>query len=128
VLLRIVFLVVLVAFGGALGVVGALGWRERLAPSGRLGVRTPAALRSPEAFRLANRVAGVPVLAAGMVALLGGVAAFATDSAVIAAIGLVGAVLIARAGGIAGDRAAVILPAKEAVPAGCAGCACGGCG
>ena len=127
-MLRIVYLVVLVALGGTLSVVGVLGWREKLSLSGRLGVRTPAASRSPEAFRLANRVAGVPVLAAGVVALLGGIAAFATGNAVIAAIGLVGAVVIARAGGIAGDRAAVILPARTAVPAGCACGGCGGCG
>jgi hypothetical protein len=132
VVLRIVFLVVLVALGAALVLVGVLGWRERLARSGRLGVRTPAALRSDEAFRLANRVAGLPVLVAGVVAILGGVAAFGlpapVPSTVVALIALVGAVLVARAGGMAGDRAAVILPARAATPAGCAGCACGGCG
>jgi uncharacterized membrane protein len=132
VVLRMTFLVVLVALGVALGVIGVLGWRERLARSGRFGVRTPAALRSDAAFRLANRVAGPPVLVAGIVATLGGVAAFGlptpVPSTVVALIALVGAVLIARAGGIAGDRAAVILPATTAAPAGCAGCACGGCG
>ncbi len=127
--MRIAFLVVLVVLGVALTVVGVLGWREKLTPRGRLGVRTPAALRSAEAFRLANRVAGLPVLMAGVVAVLGGVAAYATDSLVIAVIGLVGSVVIARAGGVAGDRVAVLLPAKVAVPpTGCDGCACGGYG
>jgi len=128
VVLRIVCLVVLVGLGAPLGVVGLLGWRERLSVRGRLGVRTPAALRSDEAFRLANRVAGLPVLVAGLVAVLAGVVAFGTGSVVVAVIGLVGALVLARAGGVAGDRAAVTLPAKTAVPPGCAGCACGGCG
>ena len=126
--LRIVCLVVLVGLGAPLGVVGLLGWRERLSVRGRLGVRTPAALRSDEAFRLANRVAGLPVLVAGLVAVLAGVVAFGTGGVVVAVIGLVGALVLARAGGVAGDRAAVTLPAKTAVPPGCAGCACGGCG
>ena len=127
--LRIVCLVVLVGLGVPLFVVGLLGWRERLSVRGGLGIRTPAALRSAEAFRLANRVAGLPVLVAGVVAVLAGVVAFGTGSVVVAVIGLVGAVALAWAGGLAGDRAAVTLPARTAVPLpGCAGCACGGCG
>ncbi|HEX4705168.1 MAG TPA: SdpI family protein [Pseudonocardiaceae bacterium] len=129
--LRIVLLVVLGALGVPLGVVGVLGWRQRLPRDGRLGVRTAAALRSDEAFRLANRVAGPPVLVSGVVAVLGGVAAFGlptTAASVVAAvIGLVGAVLIARAGGVIGDRAAGALPVERVVPPQCAGCACGGC-
>jgi SdpI/YfhL protein family len=129
VVLRIVFLIVLVVLGSALTVVGVLGWRERLSMDGRLGVRTPAALRSPEAFRLANRVAGLPVLVAGAISVLGGLAAFATGDIVIAVIALVGPLLLARAGGVAGDRAAVTLPARTASrPTACAGCACGNCG
>jgi len=80
--LRIVLLLVLFALGVPLGVVGALGWRQRLARGGRLGVRTPAALRSDDAFRLANRVAGLPVLVAGVVAVLGGIAAFGLPNTV----------------------------------------------
>jgi uncharacterized membrane protein len=127
--LRIVLLLVLLALGVPLAVVGALGWRQRLARGGRLGVRTPSAMRSDEAFRLANRVAGLPVLVAGVVAVLGGVAAFGLPdtvaSVVAAGIGLVGAVAIAGAGGVAGDRAAGALP--KPVPPQCVGCACGGC-
>jgi hypothetical protein len=74
-------------------------------------------------------VAGLPVLVAGVVAVLGGVAAFGLPntvaSVVAAGIGLVGAVVIARAGGAVGDRAASALP--KPVPPQCAGCACGGC-
>jgi hypothetical protein len=127
--LRIVLLLVLLALGVPLGVVGSLGWRQRLVRAGRLGVRTPAAMRSDDAFRLANRVAGLPVLVAGVVAVLGGIAAFglpSTVASVVAAgIGLVGAVAIARAGGVVGDRAAGALPTP--VPPQCVGCACGGC-
>jgi len=127
--LRIILLLVLIAFGMPFVVVGALGWRERLARGGRLGVRTPAAMRNDEAFRLANRVAGLPVLVAGVVAALGGVAAFVLPdtvaSVVAAGTGLVGAVAIARAGGVVGDRAAGALP--KPVPPQCVGCACGGC-
>jgi len=127
--LRIVLLFVLLALGVPLGVVGVLGWRQRLARGGRFGVRTPDAMRSDDAFRLANRVAGPPVLVAGVVAVLGGIAAFwlpNTAAGVVAAgIGLVGAVAIARAGGVVGDRAAGALP--KPVPPRCVGCACGGC-
>jgi hypothetical protein len=127
--LRIVLLVVLAAYGVPLVVVGVLGWRERLARTGRLGVRTPAALRDDDSFRLANRVAGLPGAVAGAVAVLGGIAAFGlhpvVGSVLAAVIGLVGATVIARAGGVLGTRAAAALPAPEPVPAGCAGCLCG---
>jgi hypothetical protein len=131
--LRIVLLVVLAAYGVPLAAVGVLGWRERLSRAGRLGVRTPAALRDDGSFRLANRVAGLPGMVAGAVAVLGGIAAFGlvpvAGSVVAAVIGLVGATVIARAGGVLGTRAAAALPAPEPVadpvPAGCAGCLCG---
>jgi len=130
VLLRIVLLVLLVAFGVPLGVVGVLGWRQRLPRAGRLGVRTPAALRDDESFRLANRVAGLPGVVAGVVAALGGIAAFGLSAPVgtvlVAVIAFVGAVVIARAGGVLGTKAAAALPAPvPAAPAGCAGCLCG---
>lgn len=130
-MLRIVLLVLLVAYGVPLGVVGLLGWRQRLPFAGRFGVRTPAAARDEETFRLANRVAGLPSTVAGAVAVLGGIVAFglttAVGSVVTAAIGLVGAVLIARAGGVLGTRAAAAVPAPVPTPAAspCAGCLCG---
>jgi hypothetical protein len=130
--LRIVLLVLLLAYGLPLGAVGVLGWRRRLAFGGRLGVRTPAATRDATTFRLANRVAGLPMAVAGAVAVLGGIAAFALTavaaSVVAAVIGLVGAVLIARAGGVLGTRAAAAVPAPEPAASPCAGCACGGGG
>jgi hypothetical protein len=134
--LRIVLLVLLGALGVLLGVVGTLGWREKLSKAGRLGVRTPDAVTTEATFRLANRVAGPPVVVAGVAAVLGAVAAFGlpttTGTVVAAVIGLVGALLIARAGGVLGTRAAAGLlasqPAEATVPPQCAGCVCGsGC-
>jgi uncharacterized membrane protein len=126
---RVVPLILLVAFGGLLGAVGLLGWRGKLARTGRLGVRTPAALRDDAAFALANRVAGPVVLVAGLAAVLGGIAAFLLGGplgmVLAAVIGLAGALLFARAGALLGTRAAAALPAP--VPDSCATCACGGC-
>jgi uncharacterized membrane protein len=134
VILRIVLLAVLVCYGVPLAFVGVLGWRQRLSLSGRLGVRTPAALRDYETFQLANRVAGPPGMVAGAVAVLGGLAAFAlttvAGTVMAAAIGLVGSVVIGRSAGVLGDRAAAAVPEREPMGCGSGGCACGagGCG
>ena len=132
---RLVPLVVLLALGIALAVVGWRGYRGELAFRGRLGVRTAAAARSPETFRLANRVAGLPSLVAGAVAVVCGVAAFVMPNmlgtVLCAAIGLIGGVLIARARGVAGSHAAAAMSvamsaAERTNPSpGCAGCDCG---
>lgn len=125
--LRIVLLVLLVAYGVALGGVGVLGWRQKLTLRGRLGVRTPAALRDATTFTVANRVAGPPEAVAGLVAVVGGVAAFAVPTVlatiVAAVIGVVGSGLIARAGSVLGTRAAAGVPMP--VRSACGGCACG---
>ena len=131
-ILRIVLLAVLVCYGVPLAYVGLLGWRQRLSLSGRLGVRTPAAVRDYQTFQLANRVAGLPEMVAGAVAVLGGLATFAlhtvAGTVVAAVIGLVGSVLIARAAGVLGDRAAAAVPAREPAGCGSGGCACGSAG
>jgi hypothetical protein len=129
---RLVLLIVLLAIAATLGSVGYLGWRGRLAKDGRLGVRTASAVTDEESFALANRVAGLPTLVAGLIAAFAGAAAFglpsATGSVVVTVIGLVGAIAVATAGGALGDRAAkVMLASKPTVPAQCVGCACGGC-
>ena len=100
--------------------------------SGRLGVRTEATLTDWESFELANRVAGLPTLVAGVIAAFSGAAAFGlattTGTLVAAGIGLVAAVALTAAGGVLGDRAAkVMLASKPTSPASCVGCACGGC-
>ena len=126
--LRVALLVVLVGFGLSVGMVGFLGWQGRLRREGRIGVRTGDALRSDEAFTLANRVAGPPALVAGLVSTLAGVAALFVPTTlatvVVAVIGLLGALLIVRAGGGLAQRAAATVPPPPA-PAGCGGCACG---
>jgi hypothetical protein len=111
--------------------VGVLGFRERLPRNRFGGVRTPATLRDDETFRVANKVAGLPVAVGGAVGVMSGAVAFAMSGAllvVIVAVGLVGMVAITAAGGVLGHRAAEAMPepAPE-VPDGCKGCACGGC-
>ncbi len=122
--------VVLGLIGVAFGAVGFLGVRGALRRNRFFGVRTKAALRDDEAFALANRVAGVPNLAAGAIALVAAVAAAVNPGPVllVALIGFVGSVAVASAGGVLGHRAAEAMPEPE--PAGgCGGCACAGaCG
>ena len=130
--LRIVALIVLLAIAVVLGGTGYLGWRGRLTPSGKLGVRTASALTDWESFELTNRVAGLPTLVAGAIAAFSGLAAFGLPTLlgtlVAAVIGLVAAIALAAAGGVMGDRAAkMMLASKPNGPASCVGCACGGC-
>ena len=120
---------VLVGFGGF------LGFRERLTREGGTGVRTQAALRSEEAFKLANRVAGLPTMAGGAISVLAGLAGLAmpTTGGLIAAAfaGVLAMLVLVMGGGVLGNRAALTVPAPApAAPAGCSGCACGasGCG
>jgi hypothetical protein len=128
-----VFLVALIplVLGVVVGWGGLLGWREKL-PRGRgAGVRTVATLRSDEAFRIGNKVAGLPTIVAGVAGVLGGIAGLVmpgTAGTVIATVvGLVAIAALVIAGGLLGHRAALTVPAPAAAPAGCAGCACGGC-
>jgi uncharacterized membrane protein len=152
---RATALVVLAVAGLGLAVIGYLGWRVRLPRNRFAGVRTPTAMRSDDTFRVANQVAGVPVMVAGLVGVFGGVAAFFLPSAAATVTTLVIVVLgmggLAVAGGVLGNRAAGVLLAASAgkstsaVPSaasagkstsagapesqgGCAGCCCGGCG
>jgi hypothetical protein len=109
---------------------GLLGWREKLSNRGA-GVRTEATLRSDEAFRIGNKVAGLPTMVAGGIGIFAGIGGLVmpTTAGVIIAtlIGLVGMFALVAAGGVLGHRAALAVPAPAAVPAGCAGCSCGGC-
>jgi hypothetical protein len=118
--------------GVVVGWSGLLGWRERL-PRGRgAGVRTAATLRSDEAFRIANKVAGLPTIFAGLVGVLAGVAGLfmpgVAGPIVACVLGLTGMFALVAGGGLLGHRAAAAVPVAEPVPAGgCSGCACGGC-
>ncbi|EHR53874.1 hypothetical protein SacmaDRAFT_5760 [Saccharomonospora marina XMU15] len=110
---------------------GLLGWRERLSLQRGAGVRTRATLRSDEAFRVANKVAAVPTMAAGAVGVLAAAAGLAMPSAlgtvIAAVVGLLGMFVLVAGGGLLGHRAAEAVPAPSA-PAGCGGCGCGGGG
>ncbi|WP_133904042.1 SdpI family protein [Actinophytocola oryzae] len=129
--MSVIALVVLVV-GLFVAAVGVLGFLERLPRNRFGGVRTPATLRDDETFRVGNKVAGLPIAVGGVVGILGGVAGLAMTgvaAVVVVVIALVGTVGIAAAGGVLGHRAAEAVPepAPE-LPAGCAGCQCGGCG
>lgn len=118
---------VLVAGVGVAGLTGRLP-RNRFA-----GVRTAASMRDDEAFRVANRVAGLPMAVAGLIAVVAGVAAFALSgtaaTVTVVLIGLAGLAVITLGAGMLGHRAALAVPEpKRPLPAGCKGCACGGCG
>jgi uncharacterized membrane protein len=105
--------------------VGLLGLLERLPRNRFFGVRTTATLRDDGTFRLANKIAGLPTLVAGLVAGLTGLAAY-SGGVLIAVLGLLGMLAITIGGGVLGHRAALALrdPKPEA---GCEGCACGKC-
>ena len=113
---------------------GYLGWREKLPRDRGAGVRTPATLASDDAFRIANKVAGLPTMAGGVVGVIGGAAALAmptTSGMVIAAaLGLAGLIAMLAGGGLLGHSAAGAVPVPPQPAAGCGGCACGagGCG
>jgi hypothetical protein len=127
---RAVHLVSLVPLvvGLGIGVVGVLGWRERLPRNRFGGVRTPATLRSERAFRVANKVAGPPLAVAGAIGVLSGLAGLTTGLLVIMIVGLAGLAGITIAGGVLGHRAAEAVPEeKPELPEGCRGCQCGGC-
>lgn len=116
--------------GLSLLVVGLLGFTERLPRNRYAGVRTASTLRDDDAFRVGNKVAGLPIAVAGVVGVLGAVVGWLMPSPVLAcALALVGLLAITVAGGLLGARAAAAVPepAPE-VPAGCKGCQCGGCG
>ncbi|MFI9449147.1 SdpI family protein [Amycolatopsis sp. NPDC052450] len=122
-----------IVLGVLVGWGGFLGLREKLPRDRGAGVRTAATMRSEEAFRLGNKVAGLPTLAGGVIAVLAGVAGLimpTTSGLVLASIvGVVGLIALVAAGGVLGNRAAATVPEPEPErPAGCSGCACGTCG
>jgi uncharacterized membrane protein len=128
---RVVVAVLLVAVGGALATVGWRGWRERLPRNRFAGVRTAATLRSDEAFRVANKVAGLPTLLAGAVMAAGGllagtlVGAPTLVTAVVVVV--VGSCALAVAGGRLGHRAALAVPDQPAAGSGGCGGVCAAC-
>ena len=117
----------------ASAVMAKKGFAGALTRQGKLGVHTPAAMASDEAFALANRVAA-PV--AGGAAVVAGVLAVAVlalplstaTALVMAVVGLAGTMALLVVAGVLGDRSARQVPIPAAKPvagSGCTGCACG---
>ncbi len=129
----VVVVLILSAVQFALAVVllgiGAAGLRGTLAPNRWAGVRTPAAMASDAAFRLANRAAGPGMLSAGTLLAASGAATIGFDGVLrVLAVGMsaLGALGLVLAGGALGATAAGRTPAPS--PAGATRCAtCPGC-
>lgn len=130
-MLALVVVVLLVVVGVALVVLGLLGLTERLPRNRVVGVRTPDAMSCQEAFALANKVAGLPTAAAGVLFVLAGVAVAGLDGAdalVVALVGTLGAAGLVVAAGVQGSRVATALARSEAPVGPDARCAdCTGC-
>ena len=127
---RLIVGTLLVLAGLAAVVVAVLGSRSVLRRNRWVGVRTAATLASETQFVAGNRAAAVPVGAAGVVAVVGGVfllvgAGGPADWVVltISALGVVGLTVV---GGLVGDRAAALTPAPTPFAASCGG-TCAGC-
>ncbi|MDT7724701.1 MAG: hypothetical protein QOI21_1277 [Actinomycetota bacterium] len=123
-----------IVLGVLVGWGGFLGWREKLPRDRGAGVRTAATMRSDEAFRVGNKIAGLPTLAGGVIGVIGGVAGLlmpGTGGLIVATVvGLIGLFALLVGGAVLGNKAASAVPEPSNIPAGCTGCACGagGCG
>jgi hypothetical protein len=128
---QIIMSAVLVLAGAAVLVTGWRGLRGTLPRNRFAGVRTPATMRSDQAFALGNRVAAPATLAGAAVSILVGatlpaLGAFSTIALVLV-IGVIGSVALILVGGVQGHRAALAM--REPEPAGgCEGCPGGCCG
>lgn len=131
--LRLVLAVLLLLAGAVLVVLAVLGASGKLPRNRFAGVRTPASLRTADAFALANRVAAGPLGAAGLVGLVGGTALALGGRGgatpwVLAGIALVGTLVMAALGGALGARAAEVTIAEQTTaPAPSCGGVCSGC-
>lgn len=114
------------------------GFTGSLRRTGRLGVHTPPAMASDEAFALANRVAapvaaGAAVVAGVLAVLVIALQLPTATTLVVWIVGLAGSMALLVVAGVLGDRAARQVPIPARAPAsgggaGCSGCACGGGG
>ena len=121
---------VLLALAVPAGMTGVSGWAGRLDRKGRLGLHTPAAQSSEDAFRLANRVAAPLLLGAAVVGIVCASLSVAlplgaAGAIVIAALGLIGVLGQLGAASHLGERAARTVPQPARKPE---GSCCGGCG
>lgn len=110
-MLSLVVQVVFFVLGALLVIGGALALAGRLPGNSFFGVRTPETRVSPEAWRLANRTAGVGFLAAGL-SLVAGAFCLLTAGGVLgwvlAVFGAVFAVGMMAYGGLMGAKTAAI--------------------
>lgn len=116
---------VLFLFAIVVAVVAVAGLTGRLPRNRWAGIRTPESLRDDATFELANRVAAPTMLASAVVLALGGVGAIVLGTIpgiAAAVVALVAALVIAGIGGSIATRAAAALE-----PAGACGQSCGGC-
>lgn len=118
------------------GIAARGGWTGTLRRDGKLGIHSPAATASEEAFAVANKVAAPVLAGAVLVAVVFAVLVLFLPiptilTVVIAVIGLVAASALVIAAGVLGERAARTMPVPARRPqpsAACSGCACGGSG
>jgi hypothetical protein len=130
--------VLLIALGIASAVMARGGFAGSLTRTNRMGVHSPPAMASAEAFRLANRVAAPVAGGAAVIAVVSAVLVIFLPlptgaSVVVGLVGLAGSLVLLLVAGVLGDRAArqVPIPARKPSPVGgggCTGCACGGGG
>lgn len=137
--LRLILGGVLLLAGLLLLTIAVLGARGALRRNRVAGIRTPATLRSDRAFVVGHRAAALPLGAAAVVALLGGVVLLVPGGSagplgwVVLAIATVGTLVLTGVGGLVGDRAAVAVvngpPDPNELPEPVAACAgtCVGC-
>jgi uncharacterized membrane protein len=125
-----VFVVALILFvlAGVAVVTGVLGLTGALPPNRVFGVHTEEAVRSEEAYRLANKVAGPTSIGAGLLLVAGGVVALLAGpiAGIIATVLAAVIALFTLGAGVnaAGQAIARLAPAPEV--GGC-GNACGAC-
>ncbi len=125
--------ILLLILAGMAAVAARGGWTGSLRREGKLGIHSPAATASDEAFALANKVAA-PVLAGATavgVAFAGLVLVLPIPTVltvVVGLMGLIGSAVLVIAAGLLGEKAArtMPVPARRPQPGGvCDGCACG---
>lgn len=113
--------VLLFVLAGLWAVVGIRGLRGTLPRNRWIGVRSTETMRSDEAFRIANRIAGPGTLGASVILTLGAIATLAVPGGWALAFGLVALVaalvVVGLVSGI-GVRAAAAVPADDE------GCSC----
>jgi SdpI/YfhL protein family len=99
---------IVIAAGCVLIWVAAASWQERLQRGLPVGVRTPATMRSDEAFTVANKVAAPYAGAGGGVMILGGAIAMVVPKQLFGVplfAGILIGLAVALAGAAAGVRA-----------------------